>query len=178
MNGLPDQHRCPECGWEYDRRPRMWLKTRRLLTVCEILVNLLLALSFGVCFMWGYTLSGLLGAILQIILVFVYVCIFIVRWRSYSTQKRGDFVAVTSEGIHFRLNEMLDPVLIPWRGVVEIRPRRIKKGCTVVIKDAADETEDSEEEVEITHVFATQDDVQAFVEYAQAVSTLTRVTLT
>ncbi len=167
LEGLPTHHRCPECGWEYDQYTRVWRRRGRWLTVRELCVSLIVVIHFAAGFAFGFTVSPLAGMIIQVFVVFVFVCVIIVRWRCYSKQRQGDFAAITSEGIRVRQYEMLEPVLIRWKEIEEIEPSKFGRMCRVMHRSTLFDGEVSDES-ELVGMFDTKEDVRTFAEHAKA----------
>ncbi|MCH8853367.1 MAG: hypothetical protein IID41_12065 [Planctomycetes bacterium] len=151
LRGLPNTHRCPECGWFYDAQTRIWrpLKPKVIFggfvgLICggSQLVQFIFQaprLWIPVCALW-IGLASYLG------------------WRCYLIYKRGQFVCVGPDGIRYRLQKT-EAQLILWKDIASIHRQRFDKLCRI-------ERIGGQQHIVLQGAFASAADTMEFAELA------------
>lgn len=118
LKGLPSNHRCPECGLQYDQDSAVFSHTRPYEFIVLIACNVLLIWivikgwildSDDSSFDWRILLACI--ALLLIGPVIYQIA------RHYSLYRRGPMVAVLPQGLRVQLDEQYD---IPWNDIAEV----------------------------------------------------------
>ncbi len=151
LRGLPNTHRCPECGWFYDTQTRIWRPLKP-----KVIFGGLVGLIFG---------SGqLVQFIFHAPRLWIPVCVLwigltsFLAWRCYLLYKRGQFVCVGPDGIRYRLQKA-ETQLILWKDIAAIRRQRFDKLCRV-------ERVGDQSYIVLQGVFSSSADTMEFAELA------------
>lgn len=106
LRGLPERHKCPECGGEYDLRTLVW-RPRRSWTVvfAQWFVIVLLAReSLGLLDQFDLTSPR---TVLRIVFLFVIFSVFVSSIRGmWRLLRLGRFAAVSPDGIRVRTKDL------------------------------------------------------------------------
>ena len=110
LHGLPADHRCPECGFEYDAKAAIWES--------RVGKKEITAFVLGSCFLVWTLLSDVLGggfpptSIFGIIVLFFGALLVFMLYRAFVTSRAGCTVYTTGKGLLIKIGR--DVKLYPW----------------------------------------------------------------
>ena len=111
--GLPPDHKCPECGFEYDVEATIWESRPSKKGIAAILL--------GGCFVIWTILSDVLSggfppaSVPGILALFFSALLLFVLYRAFVTSRAGSAVCTTGEGLLIKFGR--DAKLYPWGDV-------------------------------------------------------------
>ncbi len=163
LHGLPDAHRCPECGTAFDRRTRIWRQKSPWKIVAGSVTGFLIFLPFYAAQVLGMCMQ-LLGTVLGIV---VFVALVVVSpavsiaW-AIAAHRRGILVAVKPDGVFIRRGKKswnIPYAEIAFVSIVDTQPWIQRRGAG--------------EQITLTGCFADRREMEAFkraVEEARALA--------
>ncbi len=130
LKGLPANHSCPECGFEYDAETAIWESRPTKTDIAAFLL--------GTCFVISMLLGNLLNgtfpptSLLEIVLFFLLALLVFVLYRAFVTSRAGCAVCTTGKGLLIKIGR--DVKLYPWGDIEGVLWNAANKSAGLYIK--------------------------------------------